>query len=255
MQVFTSQNGGVSYYPDPDLPGSPAAFTWPMSGFAFPPPGTGGVTVGLKKILLALLLACTWAAVFNPILFAHVAIFPRTFEAGARHDAFYIRAPVEKEIPVVELGIEVDESWRKNGGDVADFQELPGWSQHVELDEKGKIKKAYWQVLPGNPGTVPTTFQMIWARVSMPDKPGEYPFVAWQKYADGSVVWWNESRSKGQNPDNPAPIVVVNPKPASTAGVLPANSLRLALPGIALLVALLALWIALRTQRRDAAKG
>ncbi|MBI2822340.1 MAG: DUF1775 domain-containing protein [Acidobacteria bacterium] len=206
----------------------------------------------VRKPFLALLLACAWGALFDPLL-AHVAIFPRTFQAGARHDAFYIRAPVEKDIPVVELGIEVDEAWRRNGGDVADFQEIPGWSQQVEIDEEGKIKKAYWKVLPGNPGTVPQTFQMIWARVSMPDKPGEYPFVAWQKYADGSVVWWNESRSKDRNPENPAPVVLVNPKGASTAALLPTSYLTIALLilAIALSVALLALWIALRNQRKS----
>ncbi len=40
-------------------------------------------------------------------LFGHVSINPRTAQAGVRHSRLFARAPVEKEIPVVELGIEV----------------------------------------------------------------------------------------------------------------------------------------------------
>jgi uncharacterized protein YcnI len=204
------------------------------------------------KILWTVLLALICGFLADHLIWAHVAIFPRTFQAGSRHDAFYIRAPVEKEIPVVELGVEVEESWRNNGGEVADFEEIPGWKQHVELDEKGKIKKAYWQAVPGNSGTVPTTFQMIWARVSMPNEPGEYRFPAWQKYADGSVVRWNESRGEGQEPDNPAPIVVITPKPVSTASAAPERfSITGLLSMFAFPVALAALVVAIRNQRRS----
>lgn len=205
----------------------------------------------LRKTFSTLLITCIWGMLLDRGLWAHVAIFPRTFQAGALHDAFYVRAPVEKDIPVVELGIEVEDAWRSNGGDVADFQEIPGWSQHVELDDKGKIKKAYWQVLAGNKGTVPTTFQMIWARVSMPKQPGAYHFPAWQKYADGSVVWWNELRGEGKNPENPAPEVTITAKEASSAGVVSGSWSMTTLTGpLALAIALLALVMALRNQRK-----
>ena len=65
--------------------------------------------------LFLILLAAAICTVFPTSLFAHVALFPQTTQAGARHESFYIRAPVEKDIPVVELGFEVNEVWIENG--------------------------------------------------------------------------------------------------------------------------------------------
>ena len=42
-------------------------------------------------------------AVTGP-LFGHVSFNPSTAQAGVQHMLFYIRAPVEKDIPMVELG-------------------------------------------------------------------------------------------------------------------------------------------------------
>ena len=67
-------------------------------------------------------------------LFGHISVNPRTSEAGIHHKLFYVRAPVEREIPVVELGIEVSEEWRRNGGDLNSFQDVPGMDLHVEFD-------------------------------------------------------------------------------------------------------------------------
>ncbi len=70
------------------------------------------------------LLATAICSVFPTSLLAHVALFPQTTQAGARHESFYIRAPVEKDIPVVELGFEVDEEWIENGGEIT-FEDIP----------------------------------------------------------------------------------------------------------------------------------
>ena len=151
----------------------------------------------LVRLGLGLAILC---ALFPTPLLAHVAIFPQTVEAGARHASFYIRAPVEKDIPVVELGFEIDEQWIENGGDLT-FQDVPDWKLHVELDEQERLKKVYWTAL--EEGALPLTFQMIFMRVNVPSQPGVYPFKSWQKYTDGSVVWWNEPRGEGVS--NPLP--------------------------------------------------
>jgi hypothetical protein len=82
---------------------------------------------------------------------------------------------VEKEIPVVELGFEVSQEWRDNGGDVNSFQDIPGYELHVDFDENGKVERFYWT------GTraVVETFQMI--NVStIPSNPGRNtPMAAW----------------------------------------------------------------------------
>jgi uncharacterized protein YcnI len=175
--------------------------------------------------LFRILLAAAVCTLFPTSLIAHVALFPQTTQAGGRHESFFIRAPVEKDIPVVELGFEVDEEWIENGGELT-FEDIPDWRLHVELDAEERVKKVYWTAT--EEGALPRTFQMIFMRVNVPEKPGNYPFVSWQKYTDGSVVWWNEPRGPGVN--NPYPTVRVEQKPILTAG-----SLQMSVGGIALL--------------------
>ena len=143
-------------------------------------------------------------------VFGHVSVNPRKAETGAKHQLFFVRAPVEKEIPVVELGVEVDEQWRKNGGDLNSFQEIPGWTVHVEKDDNGKVKRVFW-----TGGQAPAeTFQMINMSVNTPTEPGKYPFRSWQKYSDDSVVWWNEKPAEGGNNESDDPSAKVqNPYP------------------------------------------
>ena len=165
-------------------------------------------------------------------LFGHVSVNPRTTEAGIHHKVFFIRAPVEKSIPVVELGLEVSQEWRDNGGDINSFQDIPGMELHVEFDDAGKVERVWWT----GPGAVVETFQMIYMSMNVPEKPGTYHFNAWQKYTDGSVVWWNEPR--GQGVANPYPIVAVTEPPFLTAGVVQVSSSAIAV--LALAISLLA---------------
>ncbi len=166
------------------------------------------------------LLFIFWAAVicalFPTSLFAHVAIFPQTIEAGARHQNFYIRAPVEKDIPVVEMGFEVDERWLENRGSF-DFQQVADWDLHVELDQDERVQKAWWTAKEEGAG--PGTFQLIFMRANVPRTPGVYQFVAWQKYSDGSVVWWNEVRGE-EGVTSPYAEVTVEAEPLFAAGPL-----------------------------------
>ncbi len=194
--------------------------------------------------LFFILVAAAICTVFPPSLMAHVALFPQTTQAGARHESFFIRAPVEKDIPVVELGFEVDEEWLENGGELT-FEDIPDWTLHVELDAEERVKKVYWTAT--EEGALPRTFQMIFMRVNVPEKPGNYPFVSWQKYTDGSVVWWNEPRGPGVS--NPYPTVRVEQAPFLTAG-----SLQMSVGGIALLALAMALYCLLTLKKLLAEK-
>jgi hypothetical protein len=180
----------------------------------------------------SLILASIILVAFAGPLFGHASVNPRTTEAGVHHKIFYVRAPVEKEIPVVELGFEVSQEWRDNGGDVNSFQDIPGYELHVDFDENGKVERFYWT------GTraVVETFQMINVSMNVPEEPGLYPFKSWQKYTDGSVVWWNEPR--GQGVQNPYPAVTVEAPPILTAGVFQVSATAMAL--LALGISLLA---------------
>lgn len=181
--------------------------------------------------LVSLLLTIILLGAFSVSLMAHASVNPRTAPAGVHHMLFYVRAPVEQAIPVIELGYEVSEEWRKNGGDVNSFQDVPGWTLHVEFDSDGKVEKFYW-----TDGEAPReTFQMFYVSMNVPEEPGEYPFIAWQKYADGKVVRFNEPRGEGV--EFPYPIVTVESPPFLTAGAVQGGAIAIAL--IALGISLL----------------
>ena len=181
----------------------------------------------------ALILAVSLMGAFAVPLFGHVSINPPTAEVGVRHLRLFIRAPVEKEIPVVELGIEVSPEWRENGGDLGFSEHIAGWISHRELDEDGKVLRLWWT----GDEAEPETFLMIYFTLTIPEKPGVYPFKSWQKYSDGSVVWWNEPRGEGVQ--NPYPVVTVSRSPFLTAGIVQVSSTTMAL--LALAISLLSL--------------
>jgi uncharacterized protein YcnI len=181
--------------------------------------------------LASLLLTLVLLAAFSLPLLAHASVNPRTAPAGVHHMLFYVRAPVEQAIPVIELGYEVSEEWRNNGGDVNSFQDMPGWTLHVEFDDEGKVERFFW-----TDGEAPReTFQMVYVSMNVPEEPGEYPFIAWQKYADGKVVRFNEPRGEGV--EFPYPIVTVESTPILTAGTVQVSAIAIAL--IALAISLL----------------
>ena len=111
----------------------------------------------MNRAIKSLFFTVFVAGVSSTPLLAHVSVNPRVTEAGLKHSLFYVRAPVEKEIPVVELGVEVSEEWRKNGGDINSFQDIPGLKLHVEFDEDGKVERVWWT----GEGAVMETFHMV----------------------------------------------------------------------------------------------
>ena len=174
------------------------------------------------------LLALTILAVFSVPMMAHISVNPRTSEAGIHHKLFYIRAPVEKAIPVIELGFEVSEEWRNNGGDVNSFQHVPGWDLNVEFDDDGKVARVFW-----TGGEAPReTFMMFYMSMNVPETPGVYPFKAWQKWEDGSEVWFNEPRGEGV--ESPFPTVAVEGAGFLTAGMVQVGSTAIALCALAI---------------------
>ena len=178
----------------------------------------------LSTVNLIVILVAAFAA---PLL-GHVSVNPRSSEAGIHHKLFFVRAPVEKEIPVVEFGIEVSEEWRQNGGDLNSFQDIPGMDLHVDFDDEGKVERVWWT----GEGAVVETFQMVYMSMNVPEEPGVYSFNAWQKYTDGSVVWWNEPRGEGVA--NPYPIVTVTRPSFLTAGLVQVGSSAVALLALAI---------------------
>ena len=133
---------------------------------------------------------------------AHVGLQPRQAVSGARHVAFSVRAPVEKDIPTVELQIIIPPEWKEAGGQVDKVELDPLWDVSVERDEDNWIQSVTWSGAEA-PGYTFIQFNLI---MTMPELAGGQQIKAYQRYSDGSEVAWIEDRSQGGT-DNPAPVI------------------------------------------------
>ena len=131
-------------------------------------------------------------AFFAAQAFAHVSLTPRQGISGTHHVAFSVRAPVEKEIPTVELKIIIPPEWKDAGGQVDRVELDPLWDVSVERDEDDWIKSVTWSGAEA-PDFTFIQFNVI---ITLPKLTGLQQIKAYQKYSDGSVVAWVEDRSE-----------------------------------------------------------
>ena len=135
---------------------------------------------------------------------AHVGFQPRRAVSGARHVAFAVRAPVEKDIPTVELKILIPPEWKEAGGQVDKIELDPLWDVAIERDEDNWIQSVTWSGAAA-PDYTFIQFNLI---ITMPELAGVQQIKAYQKYSDGSVVAWIEDRSQG-SVEKPAPVITL----------------------------------------------
>ena len=131
--------------------------------------------------------------------FAHVSVNPRRAISGTHHVTFTVRAPVEKDIPTVELKIVIPPEWKEAGGQVDRVELDPLWDVSVERDEDDWIKSVTWSGAEA-PDFTFIQFNVI---ITMPKLTGMQQIKAYQKYSDGSVVAWVEERG-GEGVEKPA---------------------------------------------------
>jgi len=132
-------------------------------------------------------------AFFAAQAFAHVSVNPRRAISGTHHVAFTVRAPVEKDIPTVELKILIPPEWKDAGGQVDRVELDPLWDVSIERDEDDWIKSVTWSGAEA-PDFTFIQFNVI---ITMPKLTGMQQIKAYQKYSDGSVVAWVEERGPG----------------------------------------------------------
>ncbi len=132
-------------------------------------------------------------AFFAAEALAHVSLNPRQGISGTHHVSFTVRAPVEKDIPTVELKIVIPPEWKDAGGQVDRVELDPLWDVSVEKDEDNWIKSVTWS------GAEAPDFSFIQYNliISLPKLTGVQQIKAYQKYSDGSVVAWVEERGPG----------------------------------------------------------
>ncbi len=143
-------------------------------------------------------------AFFAAEALAHVSLNPRQGISGTHHVSFSVRAPVEKDIPTVELKIVIPPEWKDAGGQVDRVELDPLWDVSVEKDEDDWIKSVTWSGAEA-PDFSFIQFNLI---ISLPKLTGVQQIKAYQKYSDGSVVAWVEDRS-GEGVEKPAAGVLL----------------------------------------------
>ena len=143
-------------------------------------------------------------AFFAAEALAHVSLNPRQGISGTHHVSFSVRAPVEKDIPTVELKIVIPPEWKDAGGQVDRVELDPLWDVSVEKDEDDWIKSVTWSGAEA-PDFSFIQFNLI---ITLPKLTGVQQIKAYQKYSDGSVVAWVEDRS-GEGVEKPAAGVLL----------------------------------------------
>jgi uncharacterized protein YcnI len=123
---------------------------------------------------------------------AHVVVSPEEVTAGD-YETLTVSVPTEKEIPTTEIRVEVPEGFLLSG-----VQPVPGW-EHTFEEDGGVVRAVTF-----SGGEIrPREFQQFLVEAQAPEKPGEYPWKAFQTYENGSVVEWTGP------PDSEEPASVI----------------------------------------------
>jgi uncharacterized protein YcnI len=123
----------------------------------------------------------------------HVVVSPEEVTAGD-YETLTVSVPTEKEIPTTEIRVEVPEGFLLSG-----VQPVPGW-EHTFEEDGGVVRAVTF-----SGGEIrPREFQQFLVQAQAPEKPGEYPWKAFQTYENGRVVEWTGA------PDSEEPASVID---------------------------------------------
>jgi uncharacterized protein YcnI len=133
---------------------------------------------------------------------------------------------------------------------------MPGWTARLDRDlAAGTVRSVSWTAAPGT-GIGADQFALFKISVKLPDAP-TIRLPATQTYSDGTIVKWDQPTPPGgEEPEHPAPELVLTDAPAgdhptpSAAPPSPGDDSARWLAGGALAVAAIALVTALLVRRR-----
>ena len=198
---------------------------------------------------------------FSSLASAHVTVIPKTSTTGA-WETYTLKVPVEKEVATTKVTIKAPQ-----GVEIMSYQPVPGWTYSSEKDASGKVKTFTFEAT--GEGIQAGQFQQFVFVGKNPEKAAKAAWDAFQYYKDGSVVEWTgdegsdaphsitdivtattmdhhatqntEDSDKTQKQETEKAKTEVTKKTTETS-----NSLSLILSGIAALLSLASIIIAIR---------
>ncbi|MDF0530594.1 YcnI family protein [Tsukamurella sp. 8F] len=143
--------------------------------------------------------------VVAPTASAHVTVDSSTTTPG-KTALLTFKVPNESETgsPTTELTVKLPPVKSAMTAPVA------GWHSVLTRSADGVPTSVTWTVDPGSPGIGRDQFGMFVLRVGPLPSAASVDFPATQKYADGTVVAWDQKQAPGATePEHPAPSVVL----------------------------------------------
>lgn len=151
-----------------------------------------------RTLLRAMMLSALLMLAVPGVAWAHTTVEPAQAPAGGSQ-TFTVTAPNEKDIPIVEVRVEVPE-----GFEVTEVPQTPGW----ESESEGRS-------LVWSGGEVPEGEEQEFTfEARAPQETGEYKFSTSDTYEDGSVSEW----AGAEDSDSPASFVEVAARGGEDSG-------------------------------------
>jgi uncharacterized protein YcnI len=183
-----------------------------------------------RGAVMAVIIAA--AVLFPASLDAHAVVFPKSSEAGA-YEKYLLRVPNERDVATTRVEIRFPRSIR-----VVSFGEVPGWSLEVVTDSAKHITGAIW-----TGSLAPQRFVEFPFVAVNPDNPVKLVWPAFQTYSSGERVDWV---GRDENAKQPASVTIVGSAARTGTGLVVALWVCVG----ALVLSLVALFLALRPERR-----
>jgi len=145
----------------------------------------------MKKLVTGSVAAIIAVLALPAITFAHVVVTPNQAGVGAR-TLFSVSVPNEKEVAVSSVTLYIP-----NGLEDTQPNVMAGWDVTTEKNKSGTVTSITWT------GTIPVGQRAdLVFKAQTPATAGELDWKAYQTYADGTIVHWDQKPSAEGNTDD-----------------------------------------------------
>lgn len=192
------------------------------------------------RLVKGMMLSVAAAALVASPVFAHVTVKPGEVLSGS-YQTFTVSVPNEKDVATTSLRLEIPEALESVTPTVKQ-----GWE--IETTEEGEGEAAKVTSITWDGGEIPEGFRDEFTfSAKTPDEASELQWNAYQTYANGLVVAWNQAEGaepeeiEGEMEYGPFSVTDVVAEASETTATKTggtSNVLALLLSGAALLTAL-----------------